>query len=374
MIIKEIDLNKTIYLDYQATTPLCDVARKAMDDVENTSFANPHSSDHVLGWKAASIVDDSTLTIANYINAIEDEIVFTSGATESNNLAIVGVGITAFRQKKRNRIVVSEIEHKCVLGACKFLKDHFKYEIIKSPVDKNGIIDLNALERIIDSETLLVSIMAVNNEIGTVQPIKEIGETCRKTGAIFHVDASQALYEKIDVIENNIDLLSLSAHKMYGPKGIGALFISNQISIQPTPLFQGGGQQNHYRSGSISPHLAAGFSGAIKELQSIHTDEKSRLDTLRKHLVTELNKSPLKWKINGDLHRRHPGNLSITFPGIDAKALIGKLQPNIAISTGSACTSGTYEPSHVLCAIGLSTKDADSTIRISLGRPTKKTN
>ena len=360
---------KEVYLDYQASTPLSSIAREAMNNAEEVAFANPHA-EHAQGWKAAKIIDNASYDIAQFINALESEIVFTSGATEANNLAIIGIGIAAHKKSLRKKIIVSEIEHKCVLGACKFLKDNFCYEIITAPVKQDGIIDLKEINHLIDKDVLLVSVMAVNNEIGTNQPIKEIGQICEESGVILHVDASQALYEEIDVVEDGIDLLSLSSHKMYGPKGIGALFISQQISIEPTSLFQGGGQQNGYRSGTIPTSLVAGFGAAVKELSEKGAEEGLRLSYLRDAMLNRIQEAFPNVIINGSLEKRHPGNLSIVLPNIDAKAIIGNLQPEILFSTGSACTSSELTSSHVLRAIGLNTSQAVNSMRICVGRQT----
>lgn len=363
---------KSIYLDYQASTPLSPKALEAMIQAEEHGFANPHSSEHALGWKAATIIEDAASEIADFIGALESEIIFVSGATEANNLAIIGVGLAARKQSSRKKIIVSEIEHKCVLGAALFLAENFGYEFVKAEVKPDGRVDVEKLKELIDNETLLVSIMAANNEIGTYQPIHEISKLCRESGAIFHVDAAQALYKRIDVVEDGIDLLSLSSHKMYGPKGIGALFINQLIEIEPSALFQGGGQQQGYRSGTVPTNLTAGFAAAIRELKDIREKEEKTLLFHRNYLWERLQVSIPHCQINGSLEDRHPGNLNITFSDVDAKWLVGNLQPDIAISTGSACTSGIPEPSHVLRAIGLSTDEAESSIRISLGRMTTK--
>lgn len=365
--------NKSIYLDYQASTPLSEKAREAMKYAGECSFANPHSSDHAQGWEAAKIVENASHDIADFIGGLGDEIVFVSGATEANNIAIIGTGLSAYKRNDgRKKIIISEIEHKCILGAARFLEENFDFKVVKVPVKNDGTINLESLRKAVDQETLIVSVMAVNNEIGTTQPIKKIGEVCKKAGAIFHVDAAQALYTDIDVMEDGIDLLSLSSHKLYGPKGIGALYISQFIEMEPTPLFQGGGQQKGYRSGTVPTDLTAGFAAAIKELTELKEGEISRLESLKNFAWEELKKSFPSIRLNGSWENRHPGNINVTFPAVDAKALIGNLQPIIAVSTGSACTSGIPEPSHVLRAIGLSTADAESSIRLSIGRMTTK--
>lgn len=363
--------NKKIYLDYQASTPLSEKAREAMKYAEENSFANPHSSDHAQGWEAAKIIENAANDIADFIGALEEEIIFVSGATEANNLAIIGIGLSAYKKNdSRKKIIVSEIEHKCVLGAAKFLEENFGFEVLKARVNRDGIINLENLKSIVDEDTLIVSVMAANNEIGTIQPLEAVGEICKSAGAVFHVDAAQALYNYIDVVENGIDLLSLSSHKLYGPKGIGALYIGQHITIEPSPLFQGGGQQNGFRSGTIPTELTAGFAAAVKELNESRPTEIIHLEALRNLAWKKFRELFPDVKLNGTWENRHPGNINITFPGVDAKALIGNLQPLISVSTGSACTSGIPEPSHVLKAIGLSTDDAESSIRISLGRST----
>lgn len=358
-----------IYLDYQATTPLSNHAKSAIDHVHDTAWANPHSLDHSQGWQAARVVEDSKAQLATFIGALPEEVVAVSGATEANNLAIVGTGFSALRQEfPRRTIVISGIEHKCVIEAARFLQKYYGFQVVRCPVCKNGIIDLNAINELITEETLLVSIMAVNNEIGTVQPINEIGAICRSKGAIFHVDGAQALYSKINVVDENIDLLSLSSHKMYGPKGIGALYINPQAELTPSPMILGGGQQNDYRSGTIPTALLAGFAAAVGELNNKRAEEQEKLLILQHTAINRLKDAFPDCKVNGHSKLRHPGNLNITLPGIDAKALILRLQPHLSISTSSACQSGVFEPSHVLRAIGLTSREAECTVRISFGR------
>ncbi|MDE0292472.1 MAG: cysteine desulfurase family protein [Candidatus Dadabacteria bacterium] len=361
---------QAVYLDYQASTPLSERAYEAMKHAEEVGFANPHSSEHAFGWRSAEIVETAAREVANFVGAVESEIVFTSGATEANNLAVIGTGLSGYVGGKRKKIIVSQIEHKCILGAARFLEENFSYQIVKAEVGNDGLLNLERLEKAIDGETLLVSVMAVNNEIGSCQPIKEISQLCHNAGAIFHVDAAQAVYREIDVVEDGIDLLSLSSHKMYGPKGIGALFINRFIEVEPTPLFHGGGQQGGYRSGTVPTSLVAGFAEAVKEISENREAEKRYVLSLRDFMWKSLKKELPDCKLNGSLEYRHPGNINVVLPDIDAKLLIGNLQPEIAISTGSACTSGIQEPSHVLRAIGLNSEDSESSIRISVGRYT----
>ncbi len=369
-IVDQMSEKQAIYLDYQASTPLSKRAYEAMKYAEKVGFGNPHSSEHAFGWRSAEIVETAAREIANFIGAVESEIVFTSGATEANNLAVIGTGLSGYASGKRKKIIVSQIEHKCILGAVRFLEENFCYQIVKAEVGNDGLLNLERLKKAIDGETLLVSVMAVNNEIGSYQPIREISQLCHNAGAIFHVDAAQAVYREIDVVEDGIDLLSLSSHKMYGPKGVGALFINRFIEVEPTPLFHGGGQQGGYRSGTVPTNLVAGFAEAAKELSENRRDEKSHVLFLRDSILRRLKEELPNCKLNGSFRSRHPGNINVVLPGIDAKSLIGNLQPEIAISTGSACTSGIQEPSHVLRAIGLNSEDSESSIRISVGRYT----
>ena len=369
-IVDQVVEKQAVYLDYQASTPLSKRAYEAMKYADKVGFANPHSSEHAFGWRSAEIVETAAQEIANFICAVESEIVFTSGATEANNLAVIGTGLSGNASGKRKKIIVSQIEHKCILGAARFLEENFRYQIVKAEVGNDGLLNLEHLQKAIDEETLLVSVMAVNNEIGSYQPIREISQLCHNAGAIFHVDAAQAVYREIDVVEDGLDLLSLSSHKMYGPKGIGALFISRFIEVEPTALFHGGGQQGGYRSGTVPTNLVAGFAEAVKELSENRKAEKRHVLSLRDFMWKRLKKELPNCKLNGSLKSRHPGNINVVLPGIDAKSLIGNLQPEIAISTGSACTSGIQEPSHVLRAIGLNSEDSESSIRISVGRYT----
>lgn len=364
--------NNKIYLDFNASTPLSKNALDAMISVEESFFANPHSSEHAQGWGAAAVLDDAARRVADFIGAFDNEIIFVSGATEANNLAIIGSGIAAKRGLKRNKILISAIEHKCVLGAATFLQKHFGYKVEKINVTPNGVIDCDHLADLIDENTLLVSTMAVNNEMGAYQPIRHVSKLCRDVGAILHVDAAQALYSEIDVVEHGIDLLSLSSHKLYGPKGIGALYINQSMTYPPDAIMQGGGQQNGYRSGTVATGLVAGFAAAISELINCRVEEAEYLTELRNQLWEQIQFRIPKARLNGQLIGRHPGNLNILFPGIDAAWLIGTMQPRIAISTGSACSSGVPEPSHVLKSMGLSTEEAENSIRISIGRTTTK--
>lgn len=360
-----------IYLDYHSTTPTDSRVIEVMKPFFSEEFGNPHSGNHAFGWTANKAVEKAREQVAQLINADPDEIIFTSGATESNNLAIIGSAL-AIRENEKKRIIVSSIEHKCVLNAATYLKEQ-GFEVLILPVDKSGIVSISTLEDMIDNTTALVSIMAVNNEIGTIQPIKKIGELCRKHGVLFHTDAAQApLFMPIDRTDTHIDLLSLSSHKLYGPKGIGALYINRNIKLKPKPLIYGGGQEQGLRSGTLPSMLCVGFGEACNIAKSEQGEYALKAKELSGELFKALEKGIPGIVLNGSRKDRHPGNVNILFPNVDADSLLGALQPIIAASTGSACTTGIPEPSHVLTAIGLNTEQAERSIRFCVGRQTTK--
>jgi len=360
-----------IYLDYNATTP-CDprVVEKMLPYFYET-YGNPSNGLHIQGRKSAKAVDVAREQIADLIGARSNEIVFTSGATESNNLAILG--LARFRQNvQRKRIVTCVIEHKAVLLPCKKLKEE-GFDVVFLPVDKNGRVVLEEARNSIDDNTLLVSIQGANNEIGTLQPIKELAELAHQHGALFHSDAAQAVGKvPVSVDDWEVDLLSLSAHKFYGPKGVGALYIRGGTGAIPLePIGYGGGQESGLRSGTTNVPSIVGLGEASKLTKSTLNDEAVRVLEIRNQIESQItSRIPLS-KINGVLSDRLPNTTSITFQDVDADALIYNA-PDIMIGTGSACTSGAIEPSHVLTALGLSREDASSTIRISLGRYNRK--
>lgn len=358
-----------IYLDNNATTP-CDP--EIIDLMSNLlldqSIANP-SSNHAFGWKANEIYELAKERIAEVYNALSNDVIFTSGASESNNHAISGTIQSAIlSNNSRKRILVSAIEHKCVLNAAKFHCNLFNYKLDIIPVKEDGIIDLDALKEYLNEDTLLVSVMAVNNEIGTIQPITEIGKLCKESGVIFHVDAAQAGYEHIDIIKQNIDLLSLSGHKIYGPIGVGILIVDSMLELKPTPLIHGGLQQTEGRSGTIPPYLCEAMSFAVTKLADLRDKERNYLKFLRDQLIKSLKEHQINFAINGSMEQRHPGNLNISLLGYSNDLIVQKLQPDIAISTGSACNSGIIQNSYVLQALGLNNERINSAIRICFGR------
>lgn len=363
----------SLYFDYQASTPVDPIVVKKMTLALEENYGNPHSDDHSYGWAAQKQADIARELIGQLISADKDEIVFTSGATESNNLAILGIcrgyEKNTLHPPSKRQIIVSSIEHKCILAAAASLEQQ-GWSIDSAPVDAMGVVDVNQLESMMSENTAMVSVMAVNNELGTIQPISRIGPLCKQYGALFHCDAAQAPTAiDLNVHACNIDTLSLSAHKMYGPKGIGALFIRRDLQQHIEPLMYGGGQENGIRPGTLPTPLCVGFGAATQLILSTDQPaERRRVDTLRNDFWNTLKSAIPTCELNGSADQRHPGNINVLFPHIDAHHLIGKLQPRLAISSGSACTTGIAEPSHVLTAIGLDTHQAESSVRIGLGR------
>lgn len=362
-------IGETLYLDHQATTPVDARVVAAMTPYYTEVFGNPHSSDHSLGWESASAVEKAVACVARLIGADADEITFTSGATEANNLALLGLGRRATGDNRR-RILVSAIEHKCVLAAARVLHEQYDFVVELIPVDTEGFVKVAALEEALGDDVLVVSVMAVNNEIGTIQDIERISELVRGCGAVFHCDAAQApLAMNMKLLASQADMLSLSAHKIYGPKGIGAIYIARELQDQIEPLIYGGGQQNGLRSGTVPVPLCVGIGAAADILTAADAEEKrAQLCRRRDTFVEMLNRLPWPIALNGPQGQaRHPGNANIRFAEFSADDILSALQPHLAASTGSACTSGIPEPSHVLRAIGLSGEEAESSIRFSLG-------
>ena len=362
-------MSKKIYLDYQATTPVDPKILEKMIPYFTENFGNPHSNNHQFGRSANSAVENARENVANLINAEPSEIVFTSGATESNNLAIKS--IARYHLGKDCQIITCKTEHKCVLESCHELEtDGFKVTYLD--VDEDGLINLEELENLLKQKKALVSIMHANNEIGVLQPIKEIGELCKKYNSIFHSDVAQSIgTQTIDVSDMNIDALSISAHKIYGPKGIGALFISNSIKNTLRPLMSGGGQEMGLRSGTQSPALCVGLGEACKMIQENIDDFVLHYKKLKSCLLTELVNGKFEFNINGSVEKRIPNNLNISIAGKVSEQLFN-FMPHIALSSGSACTSGTIERSHVLSSMKLQDHRIDGSFRISFGRNTTK--
>lgn len=359
-------LKLPVYMDYQATTPLDPRVLDAMMPYLKEKFGNPHSVEHAFGWEAEAAVEIARKQVAEIIGAAEEkEIIFTSGATESNNLAIKGI---AFAQHPaKNHIITVKTEHECVLASARTL-ERMGFDVAYLDVDHDGLIDLAELENAITEKTSLVSIMAVNNEIGVIQDLTNIGKICRKYGVIFHTDAAQAVGKiPLDVNAMNIDVMSISGHKMYGPKGIGAIYIRKGISI--LPLFDGGGQEQGIRSGTLAPAQCVGLGKACAiSLMQMEQDYED-ITTLSGRLLEKLKSNLNNLRLNGSGVNRFPGNLNLTFDGIKSDLLVADLK-NIAISTGSACSSAKQKSSYVLEALGRSKEEIEASIRIGVGRMT----
>lgn len=362
--------NSVIYLDYNATTPCDPRVVEAMLPFFSRYFGNPASQVHVLGRRASQAVEEAREQVAQLINAQPHEIVFTSGATESNNLAITGVMLA--KRPGRRKVVTTRIEHKSVLEPC--LRAHmFEHEVDFLDVDAFGRVDLESAAKVITDETALVSVQAANNEIGTVQDIAALAELAHEKGALFHCDAAQAVGKiEVDVEAWGVDLLSMSGHKLYGPKGIGVLYLRGGRRRFPiVPLICGGGQEDSVRSGTLNVPGIVGLGEACKILNESWREEAVRIARLRDHFEERLKARLPTVVYNGDREHRLPGTSSITFPGIDAEALIANT-PALAWSIGSACNSGALEPSHVLMAIGLDRTTAYQTARVGIGRFTTR--
>ena len=360
---------RTIYADYQATTPVDPRVAERMAAYWSEEFGNPHSNDHVVGWRAADAVREAAASVAGLIGADPDEMIFTSGATEANNLALLGLARRA--PSERRRVLVSAIEHKCVLAAARSLGEREGLAIETIPVDREGFVDLVALEGMVDDSVLAVSIMAVNNEVGTIQDIESISKVLLPHGVLFHCDAAQAPCA-MDMMSfsSSADLISLSGHKVYGPKGIGALYIRRDLQDRIEPIIYGGGQQGGLRSGTVPTPLCVGMAAAVDILRSPEgSHERRRVADQRDSFIRLLQERIPSVAINGPTgERRHSGNANLRFDGFVAQDVLTSLQPHLAASTGAACTSGIPEPSHVLSALGLSTVEAESSIRFSFGR------
>ena len=362
-------MSDKIFLDYQSTTPVSKEVLEKMIPFFSENFGNPHSNNHEFGIMANNVVEEARGNVANLINAQKSEIIFTSGATESNNFAIKSIANNFF--EKDCQIITVKTEHKCVLESCHTL-DQEGFDVFYLDVNEDGLINLDELENLLKKRKSLVSVMSANNEIGVLQPIKEIGDLCKKYNSIFHSDVAQSLgTQRIDVDELNIDALSISAHKIYGPKGIGALYISNEIKNSLRPLISGGGQEMNLRSGTLSPALCIGLGEACKDLKFNREKYAQHFKELKSKLLSELVISKLDFVINGSVENRIPNNLNISIKGKVAEQLFNFL-PNFALSSGSACTSGTIERSHVLSALTNDESRIDGSFRISTGRDTTK--
>ena len=358
-----------IYLDYQATTPVDKRVIDKMLPYFGEIYGNPHSRNHSFGWEAEQAVEVARENVANIIGANPKEIIFTSGATESNNLAIKG--LADFYGDKKNHIITCVTEHKCVLESCRLLSER-GFEVSYLQVNKDGLINLKDLESKINEKTLLVSIMGVHNEIGVIQPLKEIGDICRKNSVFFHTDCAQAIGKiKIDVDEMNIDLLSISGHKIYAPKGVGALYVRRKPRVRISAMMSGGGQERGMRSGTLSPALCVGLGEACRICAEEIDEESQRIKKLKDILLEGIQSECEDIFINGSETSRVPGNVNLSFAYVEGESLMMGIK-NLAVSSGSACTSASLEPSYVLKALGVSEELAHTSLRIGIGRYTSE--
>eukprot|EP01117_Protostelium_nocturnum_P002070 TRINITY_DN12710_c0_g1_i1.p1 TRINITY_DN12710_c0_g1~~TRINITY_DN12710_c0_g1_i1.p1 ORF type:complete len:482 (+),score=166.43 TRINITY_DN12710_c0_g1_i1:111-1556(+) len=365
MKITKIDAGRAIYLDVQATSPMDPRVLDEMLPFMTWNYGNPHSNTHTYGREARDYVETAREEVAQLIGADSKEIVFTSGATESNNISLKGVA--RFYKSKKNHIITTVTEHKCVLDSCRALELE-GFEVTYLPVQKNGLVDLEELKKAIRKETVIVSVMAVNNEIGVIQPLAQIGSICRERGVFFHTDAAQAVGKiAIDVNAMKIDLMSVSGHKIYGPKGVGALYVRRRPRVRIEALQSGGGQERGIRSGTLATALSVGLGAACRIAKEEMERDTKHVKRLFDRLYKGIQERIPEIYLNGDLESRYHGNLNVSFAYIEGESLMMGLK-NVACSSGSACTSATLEPSYVLRALGVEEDVAHSSIRFGLGR------
>ena len=357
-------LKLPIYLDYSATTPVDPRVAEKMIPWLTEKFGNPASRSHAFGWEAEAAVEEARQEVANLVNADPKEIIWTSGATESDNLAIKGAA--HFYSGKGKHLITVKTEHKAVLDTCRELERQ-GFAVTYLDVQENGLIDLEAFNNALRPDTIVVSVMFVNNEIGVIQPIAEIGEICREKGIIFHVDATQAPGKvDIDLATLKVDLMSFSAHKVYGPKGIGALYIRRKPRVRLEAQMHGGGHERGFRSGTLPTHQIVGMGEAFRLARLEMVEENQRIRALRDRLLQGLL-SIEEVFVNGDLEQRVPQNLNISFAYVEGESMMMAIK-DLAVSSGSACTSASLEPSYVLRALGRNDELAHSSIRFTLGR------
>jgi cysteine desulfurase len=359
-----MSMNTPIYLDYSATTPVDERVLEAMLPYLRQDFGNPASRSHAFGWKAEEAVEHARAQVARLVHCDAKELVWTSGATESINLALKGAA--HFYKDKGRHIITVKTEHKATLDTCRELERE-GFEVTYLDVLPNGLLDLQAFEASLRSDTILVSVMYVNNEIGVIQDIAAIGELCRARGIVFHVDSAQATGKVVvDLQALKVDLMSFCAHKTYGPKGVGALFVRRKPRVRLEPLIHGGGHERGMRSGTLPTHQIVGMGAAFEIAQAEMATENERIRMLRDRLWNGLSKIEAVY-LNGDLDHRVPHNLNVSFNYVEGESLLMAVK-DIAVSSGSACTSASLEPSYVLRALGRSDELAHSSIRFSVGR------
>ncbi|PRQ48321.1 putative sulfurtransferase [Rosa chinensis] len=356
---------RPLYLDMQATSPVDPRVVDAMLPYYLTRYGNPHSRTHMYGWESDSAVEAARAQVADLIGASPKEIVFTSGATECNNISVKGV--MHFYKDKKRHVITTQTEHKCVLDSCRHLQQE-GFDITYLPVKPDGLIDLDQLRAAIRPDTGLVSVMAVNNEIGVIQPMEEIGEICKEFKIPFHTDAAQALGKiPIDVDKWNVSLMSLSGHKVYGPKGVGALYMRRRPRIRVEPQMNGGGQERGIRSGTVPTPLVVGMGTACEIAKKEMEYDQKRISQLQERMLSGIREQLDEVVVNGSIERRYPGNLNLSFAYVEGESLLMGLK-EVAVSSGSACTSASLEPSYVLRALGVDEDMAHTSIRFGIGR------
>eukprot|EP00924_Labyrinthula_sp_SR-Ha-C_P009332 snap_masked-scaffold_2-processed-gene-20.20-mRNA-1 protein AED:0.06 eAED:0.06 QI:0/-1/0/1/-1/1/1/0/447 len=359
-----------VYMDYQATTPVDPRVVDSMMPYLTYAYGNPHSRTHEHGFETEDAVEKARAKIASLIGASPKEVVFTSGATESNNIAIKGVAM--FYQNRKKHIITTQTEHKCVLDSCRWLQSR-GFDVTFLPVETSGLIDLRLLEKTLEENgqnTSLVSIMGVNNEIGVVQPLEKIGQLCKEHKVFFHSDCAQMAGKMpLDVKQMNINLMSISSHKMYGPKGIGALYVQRKPRVRVEPLFSGGGQERGLRSGTLAPFLCVGMGKAAELCEQELSKDMMHVSRLSQKLLDGIQGQLEHVTINGSdkVTERYPGCINLSFAGVEGESLLMALK-SMSVSSGSACTSASLEPSYVLRAIGVDEENAHTSIRFGIGR------
>lgn len=356
---------RPLYLDAQATTPLDPRVLDAMLPYLTYQYGNPHSRTHAYGWESEKAMETARQQVADLIGADKKEIIFTSGATESNNISVKGVA--RFYRSKKSHVITTQTEHKCVLDSCRALENE-GWDVTYLPVQPSGLVSLEDLEAAMRPDTALVSVMMVNNEIGIIQPVKEIGELCRAKKIFFHTDAAQAVGKiPINVRDMNVDLMSVSGHKIYGPKGIGCLYVRRRPRVRVEALMSGGGQERGMRSGTVPTPLVVGLGAACQIAKEEMSYDHKRISRLSDMLVDSIQSRIPQVIRNGDPERSYPGCVNLSFAFVEGESLLMALK-DIALSSGSACTSASLEPSYVLRAIGAEEDLAHSSIRFGIGR------
>jgi cysteine desulfurase len=356
----------TIYLDYQAATPIDPRVMAVMIEALKEDFANPSSESHIAGWRAKARVECARQDIAYAIKCEANELIFTSGATEADNIAVLGAALAA--PAERRRILVGSTEHKAVIAPA-LAAERFGFTVEFLPVDRNGIVNIAELKKLLGQDVAVVSIMIVNNEIGTIQSFEDIAPLVTQSGAFFHTDATQApIAMSLNMHDLGVDAASFSSHKIYGPKGIGALYLSATAPWRPQAVMFGGGQEGGLRPGTIPTHLCAGFATAFAIMAEESENEREWLRLIRDDFARLLIESIAGCRLTTNMSNHHPGNLHLSFEGINAGDLLDRIQPRLAAARGSACTSGEEDYSHVLKSIGMGPHEASQCIRLSLGR------